>query len=345
MKYVLIVLAFVASLAHAEVPLPARDWVVDQTGTLSAQQIDALKKRAELLDKQTGAIVLAVIVPTIGDESIEAFSMRLAEAWHPGHAGDERAAILIISKGDKRIRIETSRAISSKLTDAATGNIRTAMTEGALSAKAGRDYNKGLNIFYDEVAKYIPPKGEVSMTALEDTTDNTLWIVWGTIASLLSIALTSLFLVKQNEKREREKLAAAQRELERVRRNAQAAERERQMQHQVFGNHATANMAAEVTRVHRSEAALAVGLVAAAAGATAMSKRPTVRPSATPSRTSSSSRNSGTSRPSDTTSSWSSSDSDDSSSRSSWSSSPSSTPDSGSSSSSFDGGGSSGSFD
>jgi uncharacterized membrane protein YgcG len=173
-----------------QIPLPAtKARVVDTTGTLTTEQISALQKRSDDLDKRTGAVIIAVMIPTTGEESIDQYSLRLAEAWAPGHAKDERAAILVIAKNDQKIRIETSRVIGTKLTDVAASRIIRLMSEQALSKKVGHNFYKAFDIFYTEVEAFIPPKEELAVTQTKVSEGKDNYIVFGILFLLCSMGV------------------------------------------------------------------------------------------------------------------------------------------------------------
>ena len=73
---------FAAAADVAVPPLSGR--VVDQTGTLSASDAAALTQRLKDLETRKGSQVAVLIVPTTQPETIEQFSIRVAEAWKIG---------------------------------------------------------------------------------------------------------------------------------------------------------------------------------------------------------------------------------------------------------------------
>src|ERR1700684_3495469 len=74
--------AFAAFADVAVPPLSGR--VVDQTGTLSAGDISALTQTLKDLETRKGSQVAVLIVPTTAPETIEQYSIRVAEAWKIG---------------------------------------------------------------------------------------------------------------------------------------------------------------------------------------------------------------------------------------------------------------------
>src|SRR6185369_10634397 len=90
--------AFVAQADVAVPPLSAR--VVDQTGTLSDSDIASLTQKLKDFETRKGSQVTVLIVPTTAPETIEQFSIRVAEAWKIGRKKIDDGALLVIAKDD-----------------------------------------------------------------------------------------------------------------------------------------------------------------------------------------------------------------------------------------------------
>ncbi|MDB5500285.1 MAG: hypothetical protein JWR89_187 [Tardiphaga sp.] len=112
----------VAALADVAVPrLSGR--VVDQTMTLSQDQQAALDGTLKDFEARKGSQVAVLIVPTTAPESIEQFSIRVAEAWKIGRSKVDDGAILVIAKDDRKLRIEVGYGLEGALTDVTTKRI------------------------------------------------------------------------------------------------------------------------------------------------------------------------------------------------------------------------------
>lgn len=106
---------FAVSAEVAVPPLSGR--VVDQTGTLSASEIDTLTQKLKDLESRKGSQVAVLIVPTTQPEAIEQFSIRVAEAWKIGRKKIDDGAVLVVAKNDHRLRIEVGYGLEGALTD------------------------------------------------------------------------------------------------------------------------------------------------------------------------------------------------------------------------------------
>ena len=115
------VLAFPAS-ADVDIPeLTGR--VVDQTGTLSSSDIAALSQKLRDFDNRKGSQIAVLILPTTQPETIEQFSIRVAEAWKIGRKKVDDGAILIVAKNDRHLRIEVGYGLEGALTDVTSRRI------------------------------------------------------------------------------------------------------------------------------------------------------------------------------------------------------------------------------
>ena len=58
-----------------------------------------------------------LIVPTTAPETIEQYSIRVAEAWKVGRKKVDDGAILVVAKDDRKLRIEVGYGLEGALTD------------------------------------------------------------------------------------------------------------------------------------------------------------------------------------------------------------------------------------
>jgi len=110
--------------AFADVAVPQLTGrVVDQTGTLSSGDIAALTQKLRDFETRKGSQVAVLIVPTTQPETIEQFSIRVAEAWKIGRKKVDDGAILVVAKNDRHLRIEVGYGLEGALTDVTSRRI------------------------------------------------------------------------------------------------------------------------------------------------------------------------------------------------------------------------------
>jgi len=137
-----LILCFVTALPAAalDVPKPT-GYVTDLAGMLSSstkQKLDTFLQRFEASDS-TQIVVLTI--PSLEGESLEDYSMKVAEAWKIGQKDKDNGALLLISRDDHKIRIEVGYGLEGTLTDLLSGRI--IANEITPAFRAG-DYDQGV---------------------------------------------------------------------------------------------------------------------------------------------------------------------------------------------------------
>jgi len=137
--------AFAACADVAVPPLSGR--VVDQTGTLSSGDVASLTQTLKALEARKGSQVAVLIVPTTAPETIEQYSIRVAEAWKIGRKKIDDGALLVVAKDDRKLRIEVGYGLEGSLNDVTakriideviTPKFRSGDFAGGISAGVGR---------------------------------------------------------------------------------------------------------------------------------------------------------------------------------------------------------------
>jgi uncharacterized protein len=105
-----------AALADVAVP-PLTGRVVDRTATLSSSDVASLDKTLRDFEARKGSQIAVLIVPTTQPETIEQYSIRVAEAWKIGRKKIDDGAILVVAKDDRKLRIEVGYGLEGALTD------------------------------------------------------------------------------------------------------------------------------------------------------------------------------------------------------------------------------------
>ncbi len=125
MRFVCLLAAWLCAVpAFAQVPVPpltAR--VTDLTGTLTAEQKQALESRLKNVEQEKGTQIALLIVPTVKPESIEQYSLRVVEDWKLGRKGVDDGALLLVARDDRELRIETGYGLEGVLPDAVANRI------------------------------------------------------------------------------------------------------------------------------------------------------------------------------------------------------------------------------
>lgn len=109
--------------AKPEVIPPIAGWVTDTTGTLTAEQKARLDQQLKSLEKDKGAQVVILMVPTTGEETIEQYALRVFDTWKIGRQKVDDGILLLVAKDDRRMRIQTGYGLEGAVTDLQSGRI------------------------------------------------------------------------------------------------------------------------------------------------------------------------------------------------------------------------------
>lgn len=102
-------------------PLTAR--VNDYADMLSPATQRQLENSLAAFEEAESTQVAVLTIPTLKGETIEEFSIRVADQWKIGQKGLDNGAILLIAKKDRKLRIEVGYGLEGKLTDLIAGRI------------------------------------------------------------------------------------------------------------------------------------------------------------------------------------------------------------------------------
>lgn len=111
-------LVMASATAFAEVAVPElKARVTDLTGTLSVSQQAELEKSLAAFEAKKGSQIAILLVPTTQPESIEQFSMRVAESWKLGRKGVDDGVLILVAKNDRSLRIEVGYGLEGVVPD------------------------------------------------------------------------------------------------------------------------------------------------------------------------------------------------------------------------------------
>ena len=102
-------------------PLAAR--VTDLTGTLSDEQRASLEADLALFERSRGSQIAILLVPSTKPETIEAYSILVAEAWKLGRKGIDDGILILVAMNDRKLRIEVGRGLEGAVPDAVAKRI------------------------------------------------------------------------------------------------------------------------------------------------------------------------------------------------------------------------------
>lgn len=139
--------------------------VNDSAGVMTKEEEAGLTDYLTNLNDRTGVQMAVLTIPSLEGESLEVFSMKVAEAWKLGQEDKDNGALLLVSLGDRKLRIETGYGLEPLLTDAKCGLIiRNVITPRFRSG----DYSGGITAGIENMAAIAAGDSEAVETALTD---------------------------------------------------------------------------------------------------------------------------------------------------------------------------------
>lgn len=149
---VIVMLTLLPHLVWAlEVPqLRAR--VNDYANMLSPAASERLEQALADFERSDSTQIVVLTVNSLEGESLEEYSIRVAEAWRIGQTKLDNGAILLIAKQERKIRIEAGRGLEGVLTDLVSGRI----IRGDISPYFRKnDYDTGITAGVTSIMKVV----------------------------------------------------------------------------------------------------------------------------------------------------------------------------------------------
>ena len=118
-----LLLAWSPTSARAlEVP-PYQGYVTDLAGMISQAQRQRLEQTLLVFEQSDSTQIAVLTIPSLEGDALEDFSIRTVEAWKIGQKGKDNGVLLLVSKAERKVRIEVGRGLEGVLTDLLAGRI------------------------------------------------------------------------------------------------------------------------------------------------------------------------------------------------------------------------------
>jgi uncharacterized protein len=119
----LLVLLAGPGMAALRIPPPPDRRVNDYAGVLSAADRDRLEQKLIAGEAGSRNQIVVAIFRSLQGESLEDYSIRLAQAWRIGQKGLDNGVIFLVFLDDRKTRIEVGYGLEGNLTDAISSSI------------------------------------------------------------------------------------------------------------------------------------------------------------------------------------------------------------------------------
>lgn len=154
--------------AQDDYPSPTSDFFVnDFASCLTDEDKSTIQALGEELYKKTKAQVVVVTVQSLGGRDIESYAIGLAREWGIGDKDDDSGVLLLLSTGDRQVRIEVGKGLEGSLTDGKSGRILDAY---AVPYLKNSDYSTGLRECYKKLVEEVYSEyGVEGYTSIDDS--------------------------------------------------------------------------------------------------------------------------------------------------------------------------------
>jgi len=144
-------------LAQTQQPVPAlARRVTDLTGTLDGGVSTRVERKLAILQERTGAQIAVLILDSTQPDPIEAYAVRVFEAWKLGRRGVDDGVLLVVAKQDHKMRIEVGYGLEGSITD-----LKASRVNRDIMAPAFRrgDFHDGIERAVDALIELVPGSG------------------------------------------------------------------------------------------------------------------------------------------------------------------------------------------
>ena len=159
---VFLLLTVLSSTALALEAPPLKGRINDRAGMLSPAAVQSLERRLAAFEQETTTQVVLLTVPSLEDETIEGYAIKVGEAWKIGQKDKGNGVILLLAKKERKIRIEVGTGLQGVLPDITASQI----IRGSIAPQL-RSGNVDAGIAAGLEAIMAATKGEFKATAAD----------------------------------------------------------------------------------------------------------------------------------------------------------------------------------
>jgi uncharacterized protein len=120
--FVLLLCCLPVAAYGLEVPR-LQGYVNDYAGMISPSVKSRIVEELRAFEQSDSTQIVLLTIPSLEGEDIEEFGIKVAEQWKIGQQQKDNGVLLIVSKQERKVRIEVGRGLEGKLTDLMAGRI------------------------------------------------------------------------------------------------------------------------------------------------------------------------------------------------------------------------------
>ena len=174
--------------------------IMDKADVINSSDERDLNQKLTKLSNETGIQVAVLTIPSLEGEALESYSMKVVEDWKLGQKGVDNGVLLLVSIGDRELRIETGYGVEGDLTDTKCGLIiRNVITPYFQDGDYSKGIVQGVTAIVENVAVNFSENSENPIVLEDDDSDD--WegfLVVGIFVAFFSIVMISAATSKKN---------------------------------------------------------------------------------------------------------------------------------------------------
>ncbi|MDX7986366.1 hypothetical protein FE392_03310 [Xenorhabdus sp. 12] len=132
--------------------------VVDTANALTKEEKQRLTRKLKKLQLEEKVQMAVLIIPTLGGETVEAFSSRVFDKWKLGSKEHNDGILFLVASADHQMRISVGSGLERKLTD---GKIARILRQDVKPAFKEDAYFEGLSNSIDSIETLLKQPGQM----------------------------------------------------------------------------------------------------------------------------------------------------------------------------------------
>ncbi len=157
---VLLLLPFICSFTHTE-----EFYVNDYAGVLTSTQEAGIVSTARELANKTGAQVVVLTVESLEGEDMATVALDTAREWKIGDKEKNNGVLILLSTGDREVRVEVGTGLEGCLPDGKTGRLIDAY---AIPYYKENDFSNGTEQLFYAVLNVVREEYELEAVGIPD---------------------------------------------------------------------------------------------------------------------------------------------------------------------------------
>ena len=140
--------------------------VNDYANMISPAVRNELEAKLKAIEYTDSTQIVILTIPSLQGENLEQFSIKVVDKWKIGQKGVDNGVLLLVSRDDRKVRIEVGYGLEGVLTDLLAGRI---IDYEILPAFKAGDFDAGFTRGVDAIVQAV--KGEYKATAKPKNTE------------------------------------------------------------------------------------------------------------------------------------------------------------------------------